>query len=283
MGHETKTAVYDGQLGIEAYRLTGTRQSFPTHFHEHYVIGFVEAGRRTLSCNNRESPIGRGNVILFHPGDPHGCVPKGSETFVYRGLNIPQSVMLDLAGEITGKRELPSFPETIISDGEIGSCLCSLHETVMAGTSGFGKEEQLLLFISALIRHSGQTTPSPLPECRQEVEKACEFIRQNFSKKLYLDQICRHAGLSKSALLRSFTKCKGITPYRYLETVRVNEAKALLRKGLSPAEAAMETGFSDQSHLTNYFTRFIGLAPGVYREIFFEEQRQKGIKNGLGK
>ena len=30
----------------------------------------------------------------------------------------------------------------------------------------------------------------------------------------------------------------------------------------------METGFSDQSHFTNYFSRFIGLAPGVYRDIF---------------
>lgn len=28
------------------------------------------------------------------------------------------------------------------------------------------------------------------------------------------------------------------------------------------------TGFADQSHFTNSFSRFIGLAPGVYREIF---------------
>lgn len=30
----------------------------------------------------------------------------------------------------------------------------------------------------------------------------------------------------------------------------------------------LQPGFSDQSHFTNYFSRFIGLTPGAYREIF---------------
>ena len=50
------------------------------------------------------------------------------------------------------------------------------------------------------------------------------------------------------------------------------EAKVLLGKGMQPVEAAMQTGFSDQSHFTNYFTRFIGLVPGVYRDIFFDRK-----------
>ena len=37
-------------------------------------------------------------------------------------------------------------------------------------------------------------------------------------------------------------------------------------------------GFSDQSHFTNYFSRFIGLAPGIYRDIFkdMEELTHEG-------
>jgi len=38
-----------------------------------------------------------------------------------------------------------------------------------------------------------------------------------------------------------------------------------------PAEAALRAGFSDQSHFTNYFDRFIGLSPGVYRGVFTEK------------
>ena len=39
---------------------------------------------------------------------------------------------------------------------------------------------------------------------------------------------------------------------------------------MAPMEAALLTGFSDQSHFTNYFSRFIGLTPGSYREIFIK-------------
>lgn len=271
MKRETGTVVYDDELRIEAYRFEGTRQPFPNHFHEHYVIGFVEDGERCLSCKNKEYSIGKGNIILFNPGDNHACVQSDDGTFDYRGFNISKGIMLDLAEEITGKRELPGFSKNVICDDEITCYLRQLHEMVMNGTSDFGKEENLLFLISTLIQNYGQPFESCVPECGQEIEKACEFIRQHYNERIYLDQICRYAGLSKSSLLRAFTKTKGITPYRYLETIRINEAKALLEKGVQPIDAAMQTGFSDQSHFTNYFSSFIGLAPGVYREIFSDK------------
>lgn len=273
MKKETKTVVYDDELRIEAYRFEGTRQPFPNHFHEYYVIGFVEDGQRILSCRNKEYSIERGNIILFNPGDNHACVQSDDGTFDYRGFNISKSIMLDLAEEVTGKRQLPGFFKNVINNDEITCYLRPLHEMVMNGISEFGKEESLLFLISALIQNYGQSFESCVPECRQEIEKACEFIRQHFSERIYLDQICRYAGLSKSTLLRAFTKSKGVTPYRYLETIRINKAKELLGNGMQPAEAAMQTGFSDQSHFTNYFNSFIGLTPGVYRDIFFDRDK----------
>jgi len=273
MKKETKTVVYDDELRIEAYRFEGTRQPFPNHFHEYYVIGFVEDGQRILSCRNKEYSIERGNIILFNPGDNHACVQSDDGTFDYRGFNISKSIMLDLAEEVTGKRQLPGFSKNVINNDEITCYLRPLHEMVMNGISEFGKEESLLFLISALIQNYGQSFESCVPECRQEIEKACEFIRQHFSERIYLDQICRYAGLSKSTLLRAFTKSKGVTPYRYLETIRINKAKELLGNGMQPAEAAMQTGFSDQSHFTNYFNSFIGLTPGVYRDIFFDRDK----------
>ncbi|MCM1387619.1 MAG: AraC family transcriptional regulator [Bacillus sp. (in: Bacteria)] len=274
MKKEIRTVVYDDELGIEAYRFEGIVQPFPNHFHEHYVIGFVEDGERTLSCKNIEYSIGKGTIVLFNPGDNHACVQSDDGTFDYRGLNIAKSIMLDLAKEVTGKRKLPGFSKNVICDDEITSYLRPLHEMIMNGASNFAKEESLLFLISLLIQNYGQPFESCVPECRQEIEKACEFIRRRYNEKINLEQICRYTGLSKSTLLRAFTKSKGVTPYRYLETIRINEAKTLLGKGIQPVEAAMQTGFSDQSHFTNYFSRFIGLAPGVYRAIFFEKDKE---------
>lgn len=273
MEREVRTVVFDETLRIEAYRFEGTRQPFPNHFHEHYVIGFVEAGERSLSCRNRDYRIRRGDVVLFNPGDNHACTQADGGTLDYRGFNISKEVMLELAEEVTGKGELPGFSKNVICDGEVICYLRPLHEMVMQGISDLGKEENLLLLLSALIQNYGQPFERCIPECRQEIEKACRFMEQHFSERISLEQICRRIGLSKSTLLRAFTKSRGITPYRYLETIRINEAKKMLSDGVSPLETAIRTGFSDQSHFTNYFTSFIGIAPGVYREIFLEKDK----------
>ncbi len=136
MKKEVRTVVYDEELRMEAYRFEGIVQPFPSHFHEHYVIGFVEKGERILSCRDREYAIEEGSIVLFNPGDSHACVQSDEGTFDYRGFNISKEVMLDLAGEITGKRELPGFSENVICDEEIACHLRPLHELVMKGTGG---------------------------------------------------------------------------------------------------------------------------------------------------
>lgn len=272
MKKETRTAVYDDELRIEAYRFEGIVQPFPNHFHEYYVIGFIENGQRVLSCRNQEYTISKGDIVLFNPGDNHACVQSDDGTLDYRGFNITKEVMLNLTKEATGNRELPAFSKNVIFDEEVTCYLHPLHELVMKGSCEFGKEENLLLLISLLIQRYGQPSPDCIPECREEIEKACDFMEQHFADRIYLDQICRHAGLSKSTLLRAFTKSKGVTPYSYLENIRIGKAKKLLEQGVPPIEAALQTGFSDQSHFTNYFNRFIGLAPGLYRDIFLEKE-----------
>lgn len=273
MKKEIRTVVYDDELHIEAYRFEGIVQPFPNHFHEHYVIGFIEDGQRVLSCKNKEYIIDKGNIVIFNPGDNHSCTQNDGRTLDYRGLNIGKGTMLNLAHEVTRKQELPGFSHNVIYDEEIACYLRPLHEMIMSGTDDFGKEENLLFLISSLIQQYGQPFKDCVPECRDEIEKACEFMEKKYKEHICLTQLCKYAALSKSTLLRAFTKSKGVTPYRYLENIRINEAKKLLGQGVSPLDTAMQTGFSDQSHFTNYFTRFIGLAPGVYRDIFFDKDK----------
>lgn len=268
MKKEIRTVVYDDELRIEAYRFEGIVRPFPNHFHEYYVIGLVEDGERVLSCKNREYAIGRGHVLLFNPGDNHACVQSDDGTLGYRGINISKEVMLNLAEEVTGRRELPGFSENVIFNEEAACCLRPLHELVMKGSCEFGKEESLLLLVSRLSQEYGQPFERCVPECRDEIEKACAFMEQHYAERIGLDQICRQVGLSKSTLLRAFAKSKGVTPYSYLENIRISRAKNLLEQGIPPLEAALQTGFFDQSHFTDYFNRFIGLPPGAYGGIF---------------
>lgn len=268
MKREIRTVVYDEDLHVEAYRFEGFVRPFPSHFHEYYVIGYIESGQRTLSCNNQERAIRPGHILVFNPGDSHACVQSDGGTLDYRGFNISGEVMLDLMERLEGRQKLPVFSPNIIFDSETAGCLRSLHDLVISGSRGPSKEEQLLLLGALLVQKYGQALPRPVPRYDEEIRRVCTFIEENHGEHICLDQLCRCAGLSRSTLLRAFTRSKGVTPYRYLENIRVSRAKKLLEQGVSPAEAALQTGFSDQSHFTNYFDRFLGLSPGAYRNTF---------------
>lgn len=275
--NELRTVVYDKQLHLEVYRFAGIVQPFPNHFHEHYVIGFVEQGERVLSCKNQEYHIQPGDILLFNPGDSHGCVQSDGGTFAYRAFNIPQSTMLALAEELIDSLTLPCFAQNVLRDDTLADCLRSLHELVLQGRSDFQKEELLLYLFSALLDRCGQLPAYDPSVCAQEVEAVCSFIQQHYAEHLTLEQLCRCAGLSRSTLLRTFVQAKGVTPYRYLEAIRIQKARQLLGQGLSPAEAALRTGFADQSHFTKTFSRFIGLTPGLYREVFIDTTKEESF------
>ena len=262
------TGAYDPELRLEAYRF---RRSFPKHFHEYYVIGCVEDGQGTLVCNEAAYLLKPGDVMICNPGDLHSCAESGA-ALDFRGLHISRETMLDLAEEVTGRRVLPVFSRNVVRDGEAVRCCRTLHERVMDGSREFGREECLLLLISRLLRLCGRPAEDRAPARRDAVERVRAFMEEHYDERISLDQLGRLAGLSKSALLRAFAREKGATPYSYLESLRVGAAKKLLEQGVPPAEAALRTGFSDQSHFTNYFSRFIGLAPGAYRELFRESR-----------
>jgi hypothetical protein len=60
MSHEVRTVCFDPDLKLEACRFEGLLQDFPNHFHDYYVIGFLENGNRCLNCSGRTIPSGPG-------------------------------------------------------------------------------------------------------------------------------------------------------------------------------------------------------------------------------
>ena len=279
MKKEVRTVVYDDELNIEAFRFEGVVQPFPNHFHEnYYVIGIIENGTRLLVCKNTEYTVARGDILIFNPNDNHGCVQCDDGTLDYRELNIPIKTMMALAEDITGSSILPVFSENVLVNEELALYLRSLHQMIMNGGEKVEKEEMLLLFISSLLERYGQPFEKCVLDCREEIELACSFMKEQYAQHISLEQLCECSNLSKSTLLRAFTKSKGITPYRYLQSIRVNKAKTLLEMGNTPIESALQTGFSDQSHFTNFFHMFIGLSPSAYRRIF--QKRNEGKADG---
>ncbi|MCM1148929.1 MAG: AraC family transcriptional regulator [Butyricicoccus sp.] len=271
MEKETREAVFDGDLGLEAFRLRGMSRPFPMHFHEHYVFGLVEAGKRELRLGEKRLVVESGCVLTFAPGESHGCVQCGGE-LDYRGLNVPVRSVQEL---MRGKK-LPRTAESVLRSAELCQAFRQAHEAVICRAPESERRELMKRLLALLTRERGA---AELPkECRSEVESACEYMRGNYSRRISLDELCRHAGMSRAALERAFAVEKGISPHRYLESVRVSNAKRLLGQGVPPCESALLTGFSDQSHFTNRFRALTGLAPGLYSGIFRNEDGD--MRNG---
>jgi len=269
MGLEERTVCFDKDLEIEAYRFKGIMQKFPNHFHEYYVIGFIESGRRHLSCKNQEYTIGTGDLVLFNPMDNHTCEQIDDNTLDYRCINIKPEIMKKAVLEVTGKEYLPQFSQPVGFHREQVSLLCELHKAVMDGQTDFKKEETFFFLIEQLIEEYTQPyLQVKSMEVNEGIQAVCKYIDEHYPDRITLDDLSCLAKMNKFSLLRSFTKVRGITPYRYLETVRINEAKKLLEIGAEPIDVAIQTGFVDQSHFSNYFKEFIGLTPKQYKNIF---------------
>ena len=275
---------HDGRLQMEACRFEGMVQAFPNHFHDYYVVGAVEAGERRLCCNNREYRVYPGDILLFNPGDSHACTQEGEALFSYRVLNIPQKTLQLLAEELSGYACPLLFSQNVVRNGELLEQLQVLHSLLMKPGREFEKEEGLLLFLSSLALQHARWQEQALSPCREEVKRACALMEESFAGPVTLEALCRYCGLSKSQLLRAFVKEKGVTPYRYLQAVRIGRAKALLEAGVPPAEAGLSAGFSDQSHFSRFFRQFIGLSPAAYGNLFKQADRpQKKEEEDDGK
>jgi AraC-like DNA-binding protein len=273
---ERRTAIYDPELTLEAYQFQGLMQAFPNHFHEHYVIGFIERGRRNLKVRGVCHLTAPGDLLLFNPGENHACEAHDDQPLDYRCLNIEPGVMAKITREILGIERKPLFGQAVVYHSELTSELRELHTMILRGERGVRKEEKFYFLIEQLLQEYAQaeSEKAPEPQKRAEVQAVCGYLAAHIEDAVSLDHLGEIAGLSKYHLLRAFTKETGITPYSYLETLRIDRAKTLLKQGSTPAEAALSAGFSDQSHFTHAFKRFIGITPGQYRRVFAGQREQ---------
>lgn len=102
-------------------------------------------------------------------------------------------------------------------------------------------------------------------ECSLAEEMAL-FISDNYRKALRLEDISNKFNFSKNHIINIFKKEFGLTPFDYLNSVRLREARILLEvSSRSLEDIAYECGFGSYS---NFYKRFIsaeGLSPAAWR------------------
>ncbi|MBB6522548.1 AraC family transcriptional regulator [Pseudoteredinibacter isoporae] len=94
-----------------------------------------------------------------------------------------------------------------------------------------------------------------------------DFIRSNYMNEISLENLADISHLSISALERRFKKHLGKTPKRFINEVRLENARRLLVETTqSVASVANAVGFTDHSYFSKQFNGLFGQLPSALRK-----------------
>jgi AraC family transcriptional regulator len=102
---------------------------------------------------------------------------------------------------------------------------------------------------------------------RQQIDRVTEFIRAHLTDDLSLEGLARQVGFSAYHFARLFRQTTGKSPHQFVLLQRLECAQDLLKRTDLPlTEVALESGFANQSHLTQVFKQRLGMTPKAYRQ-----------------
>ena len=95
---------------------------------------------------------------------------------------------------------------------------------------------------------------------------AIDHVHARYADRITVGGLARRCGFSESHFMRVFKQRMKMTPYVFVEQVRMFHASdALRRTAASVAEIAVTNGFYDPSSFVKRFKRFTGHTPLAYR------------------
>lgn len=247
------------------------------HSHETYSFGVTETGAQTFTCRGARRTSAAGMVMAFNPDDPHDGHATDELGFTYSIVHIPASAVTEILGDRRGRHTgSPLFAEPVLRDRAAADALRRLSAAV-TNAQRLAVDEARDAAIRALVRCTPLRTAITLdaddiPRLRRRdpgIVRVRDLLRDEYAREIGADELAATAGCSRFALYRAFMADVGMSPGDYQRQLRLRSARQLLAEGLSPAQAAAETGFTDQAHLTRWFGRCYGITPARYRAATF--------------
>lgn len=243
-----------------------TRRSLARHTHDQFGIGVILQGAHKSLSGRGMVEAGCGDTITVNPGEVHDGAPIGGEERAWKILYFDPVMVGSASADITeGKSSSYEFSFPVIRDHALAAHFHRLYAAVTLGKTGTQSllcEESLLLLLAGARRtHACSSTKVPAA-----IRTARALIDDDPTAALSLEDLARVTGLSRFQVVRGFSRALGMTPHAYLVQRRIDVARRLIAQGSPLADAAADSGFADQSHMTRIFVRKYGVSPRVYAD-----------------
>lgn len=218
-----------------------------THAHNFGHLILPLQGALNLRTKQQALIVDSQHLLLLPPGCEHTYHARERNEFLV--LYIPYFIYSNSAGDEANYFEM---------DGRwraLRFLMLSEYQDKKTDTVAIN---QLLHYSFHLIQQK-QESPS------------IRYIHENYYRNMSLKDLAKLEHYHVAYYSRWFEKKMGVNPLAYIQKVRLDEAKQLLREtNYSVFEIAQQVGYEHQASLTRLFKKLEGTTPSVYRHEFFK-------------
>jgi AraC-like DNA-binding protein len=211
-----------------------------------------------------------GEVFIIAPGIPHSY-GSGEDSpwtiywFHLSGTNCDQTAKALMANAPAAGCAV----NVGVSDGQL-SIFYHIEDAFLKGYSisnlMYANLSVPYFLASFILPHQFDKT-NIKSEQNTPIEKAIQFMRDNFSEPVRLADIAAAANLSVSFFSRTFKNETGYSPAAYFNYLKIQRACQLLHLSkLRVNEVALQVGIADQFYFSRLFKKQIGTSPQKYRK-----------------
>jgi two-component system response regulator YesN len=126
--------------------------------------------------------------------------------------------------------------------------------------------EVLKIYFEQIIGNLVEDLSNNAKEQKVEIiETVKEYIDENFSEDISLDDLAEYISFSKYYLSKLFKEVEGINYKDYLIKVRMEAAKKRLKNGEKIKVVSGEVGYSDRNYFSRAFKKYTGISPGKFQ------------------
>ena len=247
---------------------------FEPHSHSSLTVTAVLSGSMLATIGDHDFALSAGHTAFTDAGQVHSA--SGREV-VFVSIGIGSALVNELVTELglTRTNAEVVFRTSAVEDEtliETARTLSREMEDVRVGQGAMldALVRQLtihLLRSHLTVRKTARIELSRAGPVDRRLRRAIEFMHDNYSRELGLEEIASAAYLSEYHFARLFKQITSVSPHVYLANLRLERARKLLAETALPiSQIAAMVGYQSQSHFTKIFKSVTGVTPKAYRK-----------------
>ena len=223
-----------------------------SNWHENLELQLCTKGNGCVFLDSKMYEIKQGDIVIINPDVIH-------LTTTYDHIEV-SGIIVDSDLRIIDKN-LYYFP--IVNDREIEDLFGKI-----ANESDNLKLTKYLIEILIILkeRHCCENPIATNSNYFNVVKSSMRYIKENYSKKITIDDIAKNVQTNKYTLSKEFKKFTNHTIVDYINACRIEKVAQLITKGENITTAAYHCGFNNLSYFTNVFKRYKGVLPSQYKK-----------------